>query len=303
MKLFKHHKDQLEYVTSNPFKLEKEIQSLLESHVQEVFGLEFVKSEMTVDNFRLDTLCFDSEARSFVVIEYKKGSSYSVVDQGYTYLSILLNNKSDFILEYNELKGANLRRDEIDWSQSRVLFVSPKFNDYQIQSVNFGDIPFELWEIKRYSNQTVSLNQIKPTSRASIQSVQTRDESGQEGNIKKEVKVYSEDYHFERMTDKSKELYLKLKEILFGWDDISIESKKVYVSFSNDGKNFLYVHTNKKSLRLDVVKNKWVIKDPHTPFKEVDYGSHSVYSFTLTSPEQVEMCLPSIREKYLFVKN
>ena len=42
------------------------------------------------------------KTNSFVIIEYKKGSSYSVVDQGYTYLSTMLNNKSDFVLEYNE---------------------------------------------------------------------------------------------------------------------------------------------------------------------------------------------------------
>jgi predicted transport protein len=303
MKLFRDSKGKLEYINSDPFKLEKEIQTLLEDNVEEVFELEFVKSEMIVDNFRLDTLCFDPETRSFVVVEYKKGSSYSVVDQGYTYLSILLNNKSDFILEYNEQRGGSLRRDEVDWSQSRVIFVSPKFNDYQIQSVNFGDIPFELWEIKRYTNGTVSLTPIRPTSRVSVQNVQPPDRPGNSVEVQKEVKVYSEDYHFDRMSDKSKELYFKLREILFGWDDISIESKKVYVSFSNDGKNFLYVHTNKKSLRLDMVKNKWELNDPHSPFKEVDYGSHSVYSFNLTSLDQIDTCLPSIKEKYLSVKS
>lgn len=51
------------------FKLEKEIQDLVEDNVQEVFDLEFVSSEFTVGEFRIDTLCFDNDTNSFVIIE------------------------------------------------------------------------------------------------------------------------------------------------------------------------------------------------------------------------------------------
>ena len=102
MKLFKLNSGQLSKVKSVPFDLEKNIQKLVEQNVSTLFDIEFVKSELTFGSFRFDTLCFDNETNSFVIIEYKKGSSYSVIDQGYTYLSLLLNNKSDFILEYNE---------------------------------------------------------------------------------------------------------------------------------------------------------------------------------------------------------
>ena len=75
--------------------------------------MEFVKSELTIQNFRLDTLCFNKMSNSFVIIEYKKGTNYSVIDQGYTYLSTLLNNKSDFILEYNDTLGGSLYEQEL----------------------------------------------------------------------------------------------------------------------------------------------------------------------------------------------
>ena len=94
-------------------------------------NLQFVTTEFAIDTFRLDTLCFDDETNSFVIVEYKKGSSYSVIDQGYSYLSVMLNNKADFILEYNEKQDRTLKRDEVDWSSSRVLFVSPAFNSFQ----------------------------------------------------------------------------------------------------------------------------------------------------------------------------
>ena len=137
MKLFNIQDKNFTQIKNNPFKVEREIQDIVENNVNVIFNVEFVKSELRVQNFRFDTLCFDNENNSFVIIEYKKGKSYSVIDQGYTYLSILLNNKSDFILEYNETMNKNLRRDEVDWSQTKIIFISPKFSDFQKNSINF----------------------------------------------------------------------------------------------------------------------------------------------------------------------
>ena len=39
----------------------------------------------------------------------------------------------------------------------KVIFISPSFNSYQKNSVNFQDVPFELWEITRYENNNISL--------------------------------------------------------------------------------------------------------------------------------------------------
>ena len=93
MKLFSLNKDKLDPINGIPFKLERDIQNLIENNTSEIFDLEFVSSEFRIGDFRIDSLCFDNETNSFVIIEYKKGSSYSVIDQGYSYLSIMLNNK------------------------------------------------------------------------------------------------------------------------------------------------------------------------------------------------------------------
>ena len=82
-----------------------------------------------------------------------------------------MNNKSDFVLEFNENLEDTLKRDQVDWSQSRIIFVSTSFSSYQKTSINFKDVPFELWEISRFSNDTVSLNQMSSTSKESIKSV------------------------------------------------------------------------------------------------------------------------------------
>jgi len=158
MDLYKLNNSKLEQLEPEPFKLERDIQTLIEDNCREIFNLKFVKTEFTIQKYRIDSLCFDEESNSFVIIEYKKTHSYSVIDQGFSYLSTMLNNKADFVLEFNESTGDKLKRDEVDWSQSRVIFVSPSFNSYQKDSVNFRDMPFELWEIKQYQNELIRLN-------------------------------------------------------------------------------------------------------------------------------------------------
>ena len=66
--LFELKNKSLTSLDSVPFKLEKEIQDIIENNTEELFGLRMVKSEFTVGDFRLDSLCFDEETNSFVII-------------------------------------------------------------------------------------------------------------------------------------------------------------------------------------------------------------------------------------------
>ena len=52
------------------------------------------------------------------------------------------------------------------------ISVAPSFTTYQREAINFKDLPIELWEIKRYENDTVSYNQIRTSgSRESIKTI------------------------------------------------------------------------------------------------------------------------------------
>jgi RecB family endonuclease NucS len=89
-------------IKESKFKLEKELQKLTENNLKLLFGLEFVESEFSVKNFRIDSLAYDKEVNAFSIIEYKRYRKFSVINQGFTYLSLMLNNKADFVLKYNE---------------------------------------------------------------------------------------------------------------------------------------------------------------------------------------------------------
>ena len=198
----------LSFIEEIAFKLEKEIQKTCEDNLEQLFGLQIIRSQFTFQNFRIDTLAFDQKPKSFVVIEYKRDKNFSVIDQGYAYLSLLLNNKADFILEYNENCKAVLRKNDIDWSQTKIIFISPSFTHYQVQSINFKDLPIELWEIKKYANDTVNLEQIRPLGATeSIKTISKGDKLIE--GVSKEVKVYTEDDHLAETSDEIKELYDK----------------------------------------------------------------------------------------------
>ena len=166
MLLFQDNKSSLLDLREVPFKLEKEIQQLFEKNLFQITGLELVKSEFSIQNQRIDTLAFDIENGAFVIIEYKRGHNYSVFDQGVAYLNTLLKYKADFVLEYNESLDKNLKKNEVDWSQSKIVFVSPAFNQMQKQAVDFKDLNIELWEVKRFENNIVVIDGVQKSQAA-----------------------------------------------------------------------------------------------------------------------------------------
>ncbi|HHE8834277.1 TPA: hypothetical protein ACPGD1_001455, partial [Haemophilus influenzae] len=200
MKIFTSKKGQLSQLKQQKFKLEKDIQRLFEENLTLLSGYIFIRSEFSIKNSRIDTLAFDPETQAFVIIEYKRQQNSSVVDQGISYLNLMLEYKADFIVEYNEKQKFPLKRNDVDWSQSKVIFVSPAFNDFQIQATNFKDLPIELWEVNRFDNDIITLNIInKLKSAPNIKAVSN--EKREELSILKEIKVYQESDHLADKTD------------------------------------------------------------------------------------------------------
>ena len=80
MPLYQIDANNLKPIKKTEFKYERDLQKLTENNLEEVFNLKFVASEFQLDNLRIDTLSFNEETNSFVIIEYKKSKNYSVID-------------------------------------------------------------------------------------------------------------------------------------------------------------------------------------------------------------------------------
>lgn len=115
------------------------MQTIFEKNLKDVMGLKFVSTEFAVKSYRIDSLAFDEETNASVIIEYKLNKSISVVDQGITYLKLMLENKRDFLWEYLQKTKKKLDENSVDWSQSKVVFVADSFTDFQKQASDFKD--------------------------------------------------------------------------------------------------------------------------------------------------------------------
>ncbi len=285
MPIFKLDNKSLSPIKEKKFDLEKDIQKLTEENLETVFGLTFISGatnqEFSVraqeQDFYIDTLAFDETQKSFVIIEYKKDKSISVIDQGFAYLSAMLNHKADFVLEINERLKRTYSKKDINWEQSKIIFVSPEFTNYQRNAINFKDLPIYLYEVKIYDNNLLDYNPIKPyRTTESIVSI-SKDKTIQ--SVSKEVKVYTE----ENLMGKGevvRELYLELKEKLFIVEPTLIfHPTKVYVGVQVSGnwRVILFINFQVNRLWLDFSRSE--PRDYKDPEKRLTYKKNSFKNF------------------------
>lgn len=300
MQLYHQQKNTLSSLKEKPFKLEKDIQKLFEANLEQITGYTFVKTEFIIKNSRIDTLAFDEESKAFVIIEYKRERNDGVVDQGLSYLNLMLEYKGDFIVEYNESCNKNLKRTDIDWSQSKVLFVAPSFNNYQKQSSNFKDLPIELWEIKRFENDIIVINPIKKSQSApSFKQVQTTAKDSEINKVAKEIKVYTEEDLLNNKSDEIKELYEAYKSAILNLStDIEIVPLKHYISFRK-ARNIANLEIQQRQLKIWINLKKGELDDSKKLTIDVSNTGHwgnGDYQLNITDTKNLEYIMSLVKQ-------
>lgn len=291
MQLYQTHQNNLTQLSEAPFKLEKELQTLFENNLAQITGLQLVKSEFTLQQYRLDTLAYDPETKAFVIIEYKKDRFSSVLDQGATYLNTVLKHQSDVLMEYNERFNKNLKRKDIEWSQTKVMFVAPHFTDFQKGATDFKDLNIELWEVQRYQNNLVAIHPLHKSKNApSIQQTQSI--------VSKQLKAYTED---DLLGDKSEdmiELYQTFKDALLNLaPDFDIKVTKLYVAFKKANRNCIDIQINKTQLKIWL--NVPYFEDPKKLIKDMTNTGHhgnGACEITVINTDHLEYILSLVKD-------
>ncbi len=239
------------------FKNEKELQNFFEDNLTEILQIDKVSSEFSVDKYRIDTVAYDSEKKAFRIIEYKNVKNRSLVDQGYAYLNLLHTRKADFILNYNEVNGVNLRISDVDWSQSRIVFVSPYFSDYQIDATSFKNMPFDLWQIEKYENGIINVE-----DRSKRTNITVDDFVGEkEKETLSEIIVYDEQFHLKNKPEEIVDLYNNLRTEFLTLGDVTIDPMKLYIAFKGS-KNIIDIEVQQRKLKIHINMKKGTLKDP-----------------------------------------
>ena len=252
-------KDKIKQLDMLNFKLERELQNFIEENLKEIFQFEFLATEYPINNFRFDTLAYDRENNTFTIIEYKRGKNESLVDQGLAYLSTLLDRRSDIVLLFNKVFEANKQIEDFEWDLVRVYFVSTQFTEFQRAATSFKDMPFLLFEVKRFEGDLYVISEVLTKSKNTTPKV------GNGPVVPADIKVYTEDDHKQNIPARVVELYDEVRDRLLELDDVEIKPLKIYIAFKTLNKNFCDVKIQKDSLlvylnlphgRLDDAYNK-----------------------------------------------
>lgn len=192
-------------------------------------------------------MAFNPETKAFEIIEFKKETSMSIMDQGQTYLNLVLNHKEKVLLDYNEVKNRNSRLKDVDWTATRVKFIAPNFTRYQ-RGALYPKIPFELWEVRRYSHEIVGFERIQPLiiSRTSQQVPSLTGKAGKEIIVNTPEEVITKAPPL--LKDAIRRIEEKVTEL---GTDIEEVAGKSSISFKTEKKTFLQVWLYKDHLTVN----------------------------------------------------
>ena len=313
MRIFQTSNDNLTEIEEEMFDVERTIQNMVEKNLGSVFSsLQFIESEFQVDDLRPDIIAFDSEKRSFVIIAYKNLPNHSLVDRGVSYYHLLHEKAENFVLLYNKKLNKNLGISDINWDETRIIFISTKYNKYQKMANGLLDLPIELHEIKKYQNNIISLDRV-----ADFTAQNTTGSKTKAPKIKAPKTLspkYNENdyldgkYAAARPTAKTKDLWFQLKASIEDmFNDVELKQKKTHAGYYLRDSSFavctLYTTKNKVVLNYSITQNG--ILDKSEFVEDVtNIGHWGIGDFRshIKSMDDIQRAIHFIRQTYEFTK-
>ncbi len=274
----------------NKFKNEKELQTLFETNLEEIFGIKFLASEFaTTHGGRIDTLGIDDN-NSPVIIEYKESEKDNVINQGLFYLDWLVDHKGDFEMLVQNKLGKNIK---INWDEPRLVLVAQSYNEYDKYAVNRISENIELWRYALYEDDVLHVERI------------SLPKASKKENKKKQAKIVFKEYsHADHLSDKSqqiKNLFNKLREEILKIDEqIQEKVKKHYVAFALD-RNFVEIVVQANALKVYIDIPKKELNDSKNMVEdcsEVGHWSTGDSVLKLTTVDDISYVMTLIKQSY-----
>lgn len=168
LKLFRISEGTATELPSGSVALERDLQALLESNLEAIFGVRFLASEYLtgkVHRGRIDSLGLD-ENGSPVILEYKRTVNENVINQGLFYLDWLMDHQAEFRLLVEEKLGRDASVN-IDWSTPRLVCVANDFTRYDEHAVKQIDRNVELVRYRDFGSDLLAIELVTATSATS----------------------------------------------------------------------------------------------------------------------------------------
>jgi predicted transport protein len=306
MPLYKIAEHKLAIVEIQKFPSEKHLQALIERNLETVFNCRFVASEFPTGakhGGRIDTLAI-SEDNNPVIIEYKKKATAELVTQSLYYLAWIYDHRGDFEIVARKSLGNNL---EVDWTDVRVICISPNYSKFDLHAVNVMGASMELWSYRLYKDQSLYLEK--------IQSQEEKGANGEHNGKKNPVMIaagkkaaiaraagnYSFEEHINGKPEKVRDIALAIQEFMMGMDPAMEESpKKFYVAY-RISQNIVCMEVMKQQVVLYIKLNpKEAGHLPSIARDTTDIGHYGTgnLEITLKKLEDLEITKPFIESAH-----
>jgi predicted transport protein len=279
--------------------LEKELQTLVENNLEEVLGIHFLQSEYpTTFGGRIDTLGIDKNG-SPVIIEYKRSSNDSVINQALSYLKWVLDHKAEFErLVESKLQNTKI---EIDWNSPRVICIAESYNKFDLDTVDILPLNIELLKYRIYDGLLlIDAEGYQKVNISTSGIFKKANKTEKSVSIQKEYVI---DDLFKQNWKETRDIFEQLREHILTIDkNISEKLTKHYIAYKIEN-NFceivpqargLWIHIDMPIEKIN--KNQLTIEDVST----VGHWATGDAKFYIQKKEEIPPVIDLINQSYRY---
>lgn len=255
MAIFQINNNKVNRIKPTDFRLEKDLQHLVEQNLDTFFNCRLIASEFSTGNIhsgRIDTLAL-SEDDNPVIIEYKKVASSDLINQSLFYLHWITDHKGDFQVAVNNALNEYI---EVDWSDIRVICIAPEFKRYDLHAVQVMGANIELWQYKIYENGIINIEEVYRRTETTHTSIENSGKdpvmvaAGKKTAETRRNATYSIDEHINKLNTDLTELLNDIRDYIVDLDNSIEESPKKYYIAYKTTQNFVCIETQRRKIVL-----------------------------------------------------
>ena len=299
LKLFNIKSGKAVELSNSAVAKERNIQRLVEENCETLLNVRFLKTEHSFKaedghNARIDTLGLD-ENNCPVIIEYKRDSKDTVIDQGLFYMDWLVKHEKDFAWLVLEKFGEKVAR-KIDWSQPRLICIAQDFSRYNAFAIKQMQKNIDLIRYRIYENNLLLFELVNSSSEENNKS-NTNNVLKKEYSTNKKVKTVID--KLDAASSDIKSLYNELDDYLLSLgDDVQKKILMHYIAYRRL-KNFAAVqfHINKILIYVNVDADSITLEKGFTrDVRSVGHYGTGKLEITINNLAELEKAKPLIEK-------
>ena len=284
------------------FENEAEIEDLVGSNLQDIFPcLRPLKKQFTIGprgstskhgrNYnRFDMLAFDTKRNCFVVIEYKNKIGTRLIEQLFSYISLIDKSDPSLTDEYVKATGTSKISSEFKWNQSYMITVAGGYTQSQMSAAD-GALSrssgiLKMYVIRKLGSNTLTLDLVKGSAVCE--------------NIPSESKP-DEQKKYTRGKSKSyiQSMFEKLDQEIRDITNVNGINKTQYISYKTEwGKILCIVKKQKNQIKLHYALRKpsWFVEgDEFVKSNNSEHNFVGDYISTICKPDDIDKAVSYLK--------